>query len=534
METKRPRIRITGLSNRNELTIDVRAHPPAAVRTRAVSFGAYLAIALGLALSLGLVGASALLAGRNAQALELVARTQEARAALSRALSALESAETGQRGYLLTGDDAYLDPYRQGSTQAPAALSALEQSLHGLPETGAATGQVRQLKELSKGKLDELQRTIALAQQGRRPEAMEIVRSGLGKRIMDQFREVAAGLEEEQQRLLDQQIASMNGGGRLLVVADAVGFVLLAVLAGAIGWGAWNALRTLRRAQGALSQAYQALEAANASLEQRVAERTRDLTEANEEIQRFAYIVSHDLRAPLVNIMGFTTELETAVRTISAFVSAHADGDAAGSEAAVATQEDIPEALQFIKTSTAKMDRLISAILTLSREGRRVLRPEPVQMQPLLQAIVASMQHQITERGAEVSVGDVPDMVADRLVLEQVFSNLIENALKYASPARPGRIRVSGRTVGAAAVIEVADNGRGIAARDLERVFELFRRAGDQSVPGEGIGLAHTRALVRRMGGQIGCVSTEGVGSTFRVTLPKLAQATQSREAAET
>ncbi len=100
------------------------------------------------------------------------------------------------------------------------------------------------------------------------------------------------------------------------------------------------------------------------------------------------------------------------------------------------------------------------------------------------------------------------------------FSNLLENALKYLQPGRPGRIEVSGRRVGRAVLYEVVDNGRGIAARDLERVFELFRRAGDQTVPGEGIGLAHVRALVRRLGGRIDCVSVEGVGSTFRVELP--------------
>ena len=107
----------------------------------------------------------------------------------------------------------------------------------------------------------------------------------------------------------------------------------------------------------------------------------------------------------------------------------------------------------------------------------------------------------------------MPDLVIDRLAVEQVFGNLAENALKYLDPGRPGRIEIAGRRQGAYVVIEVRDNGRGIAPRDHERIFELFRRAGDQTIPGEGIGLAHVRALVRRLGGRIDCQSALGAGA---------------------
>jgi signal transduction histidine kinase len=191
----------------------------------------------------------------------------------------------------------------------------------------------------------------------------------------------------------------------------------------------------------------------------------------------------------------------------------------------LATDEDLPEAIRFIKTSTAKMDRLIAAILKLSREGRRLITPEAIAMEPFLRTIADTLHHQSEARGAEIVIQTVPDVRTDRLMLEQIFSNLLENAVKYLAPERPGRITVSGVRTGESAVFEVCDNGRGIAARDHERVFELFRRAGEQSVPGEGIGLAHVRALVRRLGGAIECESLEGVGSTFRVRLPMSADA---------
>jgi signal transduction histidine kinase len=487
-------------------------------KRRVLRLNAYLAIALGLVLSIGLIGASALLADHNARALDRVSQTEDARAALSTVLSSLESAETGQRGYLLTHKDSYLLPYEEGRQRLPSALDALVKALAPLP--GGASAAL-ELRRLAADKMAELSETLALAQRGDKVGALDIVQSDRGERDMIAIRALVAGLYQQQQVMLADQVTAVNEGGRRLVLADALGFVLLAALAGAIGWGAWQAFRTIRAAQSDLGFAYQALSASNNSLEDRVRERTAALTEANEEIQRFAYIVSHDLRAPLVNIMGFTSEMESAAATVRSFAARAAEADPAGTRDLLeAANEDIPESIRFIKSSTAKMDRLIGAILKLSREGRRVLAPEPVAMAALIDGIAASLRHQSEERGATITTGALPDVTSDRLVLEQVFSNLLENALKYLQPGRPGRIEVRGRAEGRTLVYEVQDNGRGIAARDLERVFELFRRAGDQTVPGEGIGLAHVRALVRRLGGRIDCVSTEGVGSTFRIELP--------------
>jgi signal transduction histidine kinase len=105
--------------------------------------------------------------------------------------------------------------------------------------------------------------------------------------------------------------------------------------------------------------------------------------------------------------------------------------------------------------------------------------------------------------------------------LEQIFSNLLDNALKYLRDGVPGRVAVTGRSSPAGLVYEVRDNGRGIAPKDRERVFELFRRSGVQDRAGEGIGLAHVRTLVRRLGGTITLASEFGQGSTFTITLPR-------------
>jgi signal transduction histidine kinase len=262
----------------------------------------------------------------------------------------------------------------------------------------------------------------------------------------------------------------------------------------------------------------------NANLEGAVGERTRDLQRANDEIQRFAYIVSHDLRSPLVNVMGFTAELEAALRPLSELI-AEADERAPGlasSEAKLAVQEDLPEAIGFIRTSTQKMDRLINAILRLSREGRRTISPERIELTPLGNAIVGGIRHLIDDRGAAVEIQpDMPAITSDPFALEQILSNLIENALKYLKPGRPGLIRVTARRQAGRVLITVSDNGRGIDPRDHERIFDLFRRSGSQDQPGEGIGLAHARAQAYRLGGTISVASALDEGATFTIDFPE-------------
>jgi signal transduction histidine kinase len=270
-----------------------------------------------------------------------------------------------------------------------------------------------------------------------------------------------------------------------------------------------------------------------ANLERAVDARTADLTAANEEIQRFAYIVSHDLRAPLVNVMGFTSELDAVRSDVEQFMRDVAEKapELVTDQARAAVETDLPEALKFIRASTVRMDRLINAILRLSREGRRVLTPERIAMNDLVRGIEANLAHQLDEEGAEIVVEKMPDIVSDRLALEQIFANLIENAVKYLQPGLPGRVVVRGYEEAGHYRYEVEDNGRGIDPKDHERVFDLFRRAGQQDQPGEGIGLAHVRALVRRLGGTITLTSQLGRGSTFTIILPKVLES-GSQEAA--
>jgi signal transduction histidine kinase len=141
-------------------------------------------------------------------------------------------------------------------------------------------------------------------------------------------------------------------------------------------------------------------------------------------------------------------------------------------------------------------------------------------MRDLLENVAGTLKHRTDEVDAQIVIQPLPNLVADRLAIEQIFGNLLDNAIKYLSPERPGVVTVRGTARGALAIYEIEDNGRGIAGADLERVFELFRRAGAQNTQGEGIGLAYVRQLVYRLGGTIELKSTLGQGTIFTLSLP--------------
>ncbi|MEG3164510.1 CHASE3 domain-containing protein [Sphingomonas sp. PB2P19] len=458
--------------------------------------------------------AAAWLTARNQEHIGWVNHTHEVELAIANASTAIEQTETPRRGYLITRAPLYLETYRQNRALQPGIIARVGALTADNPRQRAHYATLISL-------LTPLQRqrdlTVSLVQQGRGREAIAAFFSETAMRRMRAIRVVAAQMAAEERRLLTVREASQSDSIRAFyAVLGLAGLILLGV--------AILSVTTVMRYTRDLTRSRDSLNALNETLEEQVASRTADLSLANDEIQRFAYIVSHDLRSPLVNVMGFTAELAATVAPLEELL-ARADATApeiVTEEARLAVREDLPEAVGFIRTSTQKMDRLINAILKLSREGRRVITPEPLDIAEIVDTIRGSMQHIIDDRGALVRIeGQIPGLVSDRLAIEQILSNLIENATKYLKPGRPGVITVTGREERGRVVLAVADNGRGIDQRDHARVFDLFRRSGTQDQPGEGIGLAHVRALAYRLGGTIDVASELGEGATFRLHLPK-------------
>jgi PAS domain S-box-containing protein len=256
-------------------------------------------------------------------------------------------------------------------------------------------------------------------------------------------------------------------------------------------------------------------------MEERLQRYAAELERSNEEVKNFAYIVSHDLRVPLVNLKGYTSELQAALEVIGPTMETalpHLNEDKR-SAVAMALHEDVPEALEFITNSVSRMDSFINSVLILSRLGRRELKPEPIDMNALVQMSLENLSHQIQERGTTVTVGSLPQVVADRTAMEQIMGNILGNAVKYLDSERTGQIEVTAQTNNGEQLFCIRDNGRGIAQEDMHKVFAPFRRAGKQDTQGEGMGLAYVQTLVRRHNGRIWCESDLGKGTTFTFSI---------------
>lgn len=320
-------------------------------------------------------------------------------------------------------------------------------------------------------------------------------------------------------------------GVAALVVAAIVAFVFMepdqaaiaVVLAAAVASAMTMVAVTLfRRSARALRSDFAAVDRANRDLERRLAERSSNLQEANDEIQRVAEVIERDLRPPLTNIMGFTGEIEALRNDILGRSADRAGGLLVDDATTKALRQDFDGALWFIRSSVSKMDRLVGAVVDLAQIGRREFKAEIVDLDRLARALAADFSHRADKGGVRLAVGKLPTLVSDRAALEQILALLLDNAVKFLRSEVPGNIAITASESEAGMIeIAVTDNGRGIAAIDQPRVFDLFRRAGTPDRPGEGVGLAVAHTLVRRLGGSIRVESELDRGSTFTVVLPK-------------
>jgi signal transduction histidine kinase len=264
-------------------------------------------------------------------------------------------------------------------------------------------------------------------------------------------------------------------------------------------------------------------EASLSQLAERLEKSNHELQTVNEEIKSFAYITSHDLRAPLINLKGFASELREAWQIILPITQAALPQLEAEQQQIVhqALVEDGPEALAFIDSAVTRMDGFINSLLRLSRLGQREMVFNCVDMNEVIKATGQSLAHQIAAKNVDLQVAELPEITADYTSMIQIMSNLLTNAVNYLMPDRHGKIEIWAEESSQETLFYVRDNGRGIASRDMHKLFEPFRRIGEHNTPGEGMGLAYVQTLVRRHNGRIWCESQEGSGSTFVFTISK-------------
>ncbi|MEN6342709.1 MAG: ATP-binding protein, partial [Methanospirillum sp.] len=225
------------------------------------------------------------------------------------------------------------------------------------------------------------------------------------------------------------------------------------------------------------------------------------LRRSNKELQRFAYVASHDLQEPLRSIVSFSQLLERRYKG--------------------KLGQDADDYIGFIVESGNRMQTLIRDLLEVSRVETQAKPLEPTDAAVVAADAVRSLETSLREAGATVTVGDLPVVLADAAQLEQVFTNLIGNAIKYRRDGVQPEIEVFAYRAGPMVEFAVKDNGIGIEAEYFERIFEMFRRLHTHDeYEGTGIGLALVKKIVDRHGGTVRVASTPGEGSTFFFALP--------------
>ncbi len=238
-------------------------------------------------------------------------------------------------------------------------------------------------------------------------------------------------------------------------------------------------------------------------LQQQLVAQNHELTRSNRELEQFAYVVSHDLQQPLQSITGFTQLIR-------------------------AKYQDYPdvtilEYLHRIYDSGSRMQRLIQDLLIYSRVGGDYQEFQQVDCNQLLHRVRSDLQGAIAEKQAVLSYGDLPQIMGNETQLIQLFQNLISNAIKFVLPDITPQVEISATNQTHHWLFKVSDNGIGIEAHNIERVFEIFQRTNStKNYPGTGIGLATCRKIVEHHGGRIWVQSQAGMGTIIYFTIPIL------------
>jgi light-regulated signal transduction histidine kinase (bacteriophytochrome) len=247
----------------------------------------------------------------------------------------------------------------------------------------------------------------------------------------------------------------------------------------------------------------------------------KELERKNKELESIVYVASHDLRSPLINIQGFSQRLENSMKDLERNLNCMKISPEISQEIFPLIEERIPSALKFIQASGNKMDGLIKGLLKLSRAGRTSLQFKKIDMNNLLENILFSMAFQIEKSGAVIEVEILPFCYGDINQINQVFSNLIDNAIKYKHSERKPVVKINGFMEKDRIIYTVSDNGIGISSDYKDKIWDLFYRLShDKTIPGEGIGLTLAKRIVERHNGKIWFEGEDGKGSRFYVELP--------------
>ena len=401
------------------------------------------------------------------------------RSHLTELLSLLQDAETGQRGYLLTSDPDYLEPYHTSLARTTDIRGRL---LSTTPDQ-AVSLQREQLLQFIDEKYRELARTIELHDTDRKEEALTLVKSDLGKNLMDQIRVEITTLKTANFRELGRLNDWMSSLDIFLTIFQ---IALLSIL----GYMVYGVYRVLQPITIRLSEDAAALKA-----------QQQRLREKNEQLEYFAYIASHDLNEPL--------------RTIHSFI------DVIREDMEDKMEPEVEQHFGFIQKALVRMRTMIDGLLNYSRIGRSD-EPQKVDLNEVIEKIRQDLHTTIEDHRATIHLTPMPTILCRRIEIRQLFQNLLTNALKFHRSGVDPEIRISAEEQPTEWEFCVADNGIGIEAEQQNKIFNIFTKLHRRDeYSGHGIGLAFCQKIVETHGGTIRVESEPGAGSRFYFTLPK-------------
>ena len=429
-------------------------------------------------------------------------QTQTLTSCVERLDGLANDAQAGERGFLITGDERYLYPFQQANAMLPTAMDSCTHEAEDHPH--AIQQQIAKADDLVQKRFAQAAHVLEVQSSKGFAAAVEAMKADDSETTMDSIRKQIGDLRRE---LSDEQSKYRQKQHDLMRWAFLIFIIGTFVLIGVMFW-LYKALLLYLHGRDAANAELQKV---NAELESRIQERTQDLTRANEELQQFAYVASHDLQEPLRTITSFTQLLEARYKG--------------------QLDEDADEFIGYIVSSSRRMTDLINGLLALGRLRKAGQATAQVPFDKLLEEAEISLQAAIRESGAEIHSDPLPALVVDRVQFAQLLQNLISNAIKYRREEAP-RIKIRAKRDSTSWIFSVSDNGRGFNQQFAERIFGLFQRLHPRDVHGTGMGLSIARRILERHGGRIWAESKEGIGSTFYFTLPLSLELTRPAEEA--
>jgi len=245
-----------------------------------------------------------------------------------------------------------------------------------------------------------------------------------------------------------------------------------------------------------------------------------DLANSQKEMEQFLYATSHDLRTPVINIMGFNKELDKLLEQLKELLKEADVKKDLKNTIFNKINNDIDESLNYIINSTKKIDTLLTGLLTISRLGREPLRIKNLDMNQLMRSVVEDFEYKIQKKGIKVKISELPNCRGDRVQLEQLFSNLMSNSIKNLDSKRQGVIIISGEEKIENCIYYFEDNGIGIKPKDQKEILKPFHKLNPDD-PGEGLGLTIVQRIIKNHNGDIRLESEVNEGTEIIITLPK-------------